>query len=181
MDSDPVVVVEYDPRWPARFASERDSILAALDDLVTAVHHVGSTAVPGLAAKPIIDILVEARTADLSADQIVAMERLGYEYRGEAGIAGRRFFRKGQPRSHHVHLFEHGHPEVEKHLLFRDYLRAHPEEAARYATLKRDLAARFGADRAGYTDSKDSFIAKVVERARARRQRSTSRRRTPGR
>ncbi len=156
-----IVLAPYDPQWPGLFAIERDAILRACGDLIRAVHHVGSTSIPGIAAKPVIDVMaVLARHADGLAC-IPAMERLGYESRGAAGIEGRHFFRKGDPRSHHVHMFADGHPEIGRHLRFRDYLIAHPDELRAYEALKRELAARFVDDVGAYADAKDDFCHRI--------------------
>lgn len=121
---------------------------------------------PGLAAKPIIDIMPGVEDINRARGPLVAaMEGLGYESLGEYGIVGRLYFRRGEPRSHHVHVFEVGHPEWRKHLLFRDYLRAHPEVAAEYGALKRELASAHRTDRAAYTDAKGPFIARILELA----------------
>lgn len=159
-----VIIHDYDSGWPRAYEAERARVEAILGDLVLAIHHIGSTAVPSLAAKPIIDILVELRTLDLPKERIAAMEQLGYEYRGEYGIPGRRYFSDRNRR--HIHAFLAGHPKVEEHLVFRDYLRAHPAEAARYATLKRELAGRFQDDPTAYQEAKRPFIEAAIERAR---------------
>jgi GrpB-like predicted nucleotidyltransferase (UPF0157 family) len=165
--SEPVAVVDYDQRWPGVFELERDRVRDSLGDAVVAVEHIGSTAVPGLAAKPIIDMLVGLRTLDSAEAQIGAMEALGYEYLGENGIPGRLFFRKGRPRSHHVHAVLFESDLWERHLAFRDYLRAHPAEAADYAQFKLTLVGEVGGDRDGYTEEKDRYAAALEERARS--------------
>lgn len=157
----PIILVPYDARWPAAFAIERDAILRACGGVIRAVHHVGSTSIPGIAAKPVIDILPVLLRHEDGLGCVEAMTALGYEARGEAGIRGRHFFRKGDPRSHHVHMFADGHPEIGRHLRFRDYLRAHPDEARAYESLKRALAARFVTDTRGYADAKDEFCARI--------------------
>lgn len=164
-----VVIVDYDPQWPARFEAERARIALALGsvDGVIAIEHVGSTAVPGLAAKPIIDIMIGVREIAIGERCIEPMESLDYEYRGDAGIPGRHYFRKGNPRSHHLHLIEHGSEFWVNHLLFRDELRSHPESAREYEALKRELAERHRFDRAAYTDAKNPFIASALARARS--------------
>jgi GrpB-like predicted nucleotidyltransferase (UPF0157 family) len=165
--SEPVTVVDYDPAWPRLFAEESERIRAALGDAVAAVEHIGSTAVPGLAAKPVIDVLVGLRTIDLTRQQIGAMESLGYEYLGELGIPGRLFFRKGRPRSHHVHAVLHESDLWARHLAFRDYLRARPDEAKNYAAFKKTLAAEVAGERDGYTAGKDAFATPLQQRALA--------------
>ncbi len=163
-----IEVVPYDPAWPAAFAAERALLNDALGDAAVEIHHIGSTSVPGLAAKPIIDILVEA--TDLAAldahdDAVVA---LGYESMGEFGIPGRRFYRKGgADRTHHVHAFATDDPGLARHLAFRDYLRVHPEVTAEYAALKQRVVATCANDIERYMAGKNDFIKRVEETATA--------------
>lgn len=175
---DEILIMDYDPEWLRLYEKERALICSALGDTVADIQHVGSTAVPGLVAKPVIDILIGVRDLSLDEKNIEALSEIGYEYRGEAGIPGRLFFRKGMPRTHHVHVAVLGGEFWTEHLLFRDYLRAHPEEALRYADLKRDLAARLRTDRASYTESKAPFISSILAKARMWRQ--TARLQTDG-
>jgi GrpB-like predicted nucleotidyltransferase (UPF0157 family) len=163
--ADPVVLVPYSEAWPALFVEERLRIERALGSWVKRIEHVGSTAVPGVAAKPILDIMVGVRSLREAEYCIRPLEQLGYEYRGEAGVSGRLFFRKGNPRTHHLHVTEIGSEFWERHLLFRDYLRAHSKTAREYAQLKHHLADRFRGDRAGYTEAKTGFISEIVRRA----------------
>jgi GrpB-like predicted nucleotidyltransferase (UPF0157 family) len=166
-----VRIVPYDPAWPARFAEEEERIYAALGGLVFAVRHIGSTAVPGLPAKPIIDILAGLPALENVPAAVPRLESLGYEYLGEYGIPERHYFRRppgpAATRLFHVHMVQVGSPFWADHLLFRNYLRRHPEEAARYAALKQDLAARHGKDRDAYTADKTDFVQGTLERARA--------------
>ena len=166
----PVVIVEYDPRWPALYEAEASAILGAIGHVIVALEHVGSTSVPGLGAKPIIDILAGVRILADAAQCVEPLRGLGYEYvpEYEAEIPDRRYFRKGPPagRTHHLHLVEHGGEFWMRHLLFRDYLRAHPEAAQAYDRLKRELAARFGSDRDGYTDAKTEFVRSIEAKTR---------------
>jgi GrpB-like predicted nucleotidyltransferase (UPF0157 family) len=131
------------------------------------IEHIGSTSVPDLCAKPIVDVLVGLRELALTDGQIRAMERLGYEYLGEHGLPGRLFFRK-KPRTHHVHVVEHGGDHWERQLTFRDTLRSDAEERRRYDEFKRRLAAE-GHPRETYTELKTPFIREVEGRARERR------------
>lgn len=163
----PVVIADHDPRWAARFAEERQRIAGALGAFALGVEHIGSTAVPGLAAKPILDLLVGVRPMPPGPEPIAALGRLGYDHLGEHGIPGRHFFARGWPRTHHLHLVEHGGAFWTSHLRFRDHLRAHPEEARAYAALKRELAARYRRDRFRYTEMKSAFIAAALARAGA--------------
>lgn len=170
---DPVIIVEYDPRWPMMFEEEKARLREVIGGKVLALEHVGSTAVPGLGAKPIIDIMAAVTTLDEAMQCVEPLKRLGYIYipAFEATIPERRFFRRGTPRTHHLHLVE---PESEfwkRQLLFRDYLRAHPEAAQEYYRLKVELAGKFGSDRDGYTNAKTAFIKSVEEKARAERSR----------
>ena len=167
---DAVEIAEYDHAWPGAYERERAAILAALGDLVFAIEHVGSTSVPGLAAKPIVDIMIGLRTMANGERCVEPLERLGYEYKGEAGIPGRLYFRKliDGLRTHHIHLVEHGCDFWKRHLLFRDYLRRHPQEVRQYQELKARLAAQYGDDRIGYTEAKTEFIESALTKARAR-------------
>jgi GrpB-like predicted nucleotidyltransferase (UPF0157 family) len=161
----PVVVLPYDVRWPELFRAERDPLAGIFGERAAGIEHVGSTAVPGLAAKGIVDILLGLRPLELRPPDLDAMARRGYVYRGELGIPGRHFFQKGRPPTHHVHVVEHGSVEWLKHVHFRDHLRAHPEDVQSYAKLKRDLAARYPDDRDAYTEGKSPFVAAVLRRA----------------
>lgn len=161
-----VVIVDYDPRWPGMFAEEKARIVDALAGLEITVEHVGSTAVPDLAAKPIIDIMVVVPDPAKGEKAIAPLTALGYKYRGELGIPGRFYFSKGSPRAHHLHLYPRDHPETARLLLFRDHLRAHPEAARAYAELKRSLAEKFRYDREAYTEAKNDFIKSIEARIR---------------
>lgn len=169
---DPIVIADYDVAWPARFEAEKARILGAIGTWAVAVEHIGSTAVPGLAAKPIIDIMVGVASLDCAAQCIAPLQALGYEYvpEFEADIPERRYFRrKSASEAYHLHLVAVTSGFWERHLLFRDYLRTHPGAARAYENLKRELAARFGSDREAYTDAKTTFIATIEGQARAER------------
>jgi GrpB-like predicted nucleotidyltransferase (UPF0157 family) len=163
-----VEVVPHDPRWRDSFEAESRQIAAALGENVVAIHHIGSTAVPGIHAKPIVDLLVEVKDLAGLDGRSAAMESLGYEVMGEYGIPGRRYFRKDNQegiRTHHVHAFEAGSAEVERHLAFRDYMIAHPADAQRYGELKRKLAQEHPQSADAYMDGKDGFIQEIDRRA----------------
>lgn len=164
-----IVIAAYDPAWPRLFAREAARIAEACGERVVAIEHVGSTAVPGLAAKPIIDIMPGVRALADADACIGAMVSLGYEYVSafEDALPERRYFRRYTDgvRSHHVHMVELGGSFWERHLLFRDYLRAHREVAMEYEQLKRDLA-RIHEDTVSYADAKTDFIQSVEGRAR---------------
>ena len=167
---DEVEIAEYDSAWPGAYERERTAILGALGELVFAIEHVGSTSVPGLGAKPIIDIMIGLRELTDHARCVAPLQSLGYEHKGEVGIPDRHYFRKPVlgPRTHQIHMVEHGSDFWVRHLLFRDYLRANPDKAAAYDRLKRELAERFGTDREGYTEAKTEFIRSAEAKARAR-------------
>jgi GrpB-like predicted nucleotidyltransferase (UPF0157 family) len=162
-------LTEYDPRWPALFEEERQRILNATAAWVDRIEHVGSTAIRGMAAKPIIDILIGLRSIDDARKCIPRLEAIGYEYvpEHERQIPERRYFRKGpvESRTHHIHMVESSSAFFREHLLFRDYLRAHPKDAKQYEGLKRVLAARHENDREAYTKSKTEFIESIVRTA----------------
>lgn len=164
----PIEIVDYDATWPRQFEEERRRILAAIGRYVAAVEHVGSTAVPGLAAKPIIDILVGLRSLADATNCINPLKVLGYEYvpEWEAELPERRYFRRVEPRprTHHIHMVENTSEFWRRQLLFRDYLRAYPEDARAYETLKRDLASRFEVGRE-YAKAKSVFIKAILDKA----------------
>lgn len=161
-----VAVVDYDPKWSASFETESNLLSRALGTAALKIHHVGSTAVPGLAAKPIIDILIEVTSLEALDVLNEDMRRLGYEPKGEYGIPGRRFFEKGgNNRTHHVHAFRCGDFNVTRHIAFREYLRAHPEVAREYGELKKAAAATCGNDVERYCDVKDAFVKRVEAEA----------------
>ena len=165
-----VFVVPYDPAWTGQFARESPAVALALGDLLVAIHHIGSTAIPGIDAKPIIDMLAVVSSISGVDSHSAAMEALGYEVMGAFGIPGRRYFRKDDAagkRTHQVHAFQAGAPQIERHLPFRDFLRAHGTYAREYAALKGRLATLHPYDIAAYTDGKDRFIKEMDAQAAA--------------
>ena len=163
-----IEVVPHDPDWSNQFKTEADKLGAILGQEVVAIHHIGSTAIPDIQAKPIIDVLVEVRDVEKVDGFNTEMTRQGYRPQGEFGIPGRRFFVKGpdEARTHHVHAFQTGYPEVARHVDFRDYMIAHPEEARAYSRLKETLAQRFPHDIEGYIAGKDGFIKDIDRKAK---------------
>ncbi|MEG5057449.1 GrpB family protein [Microcoleus sp. A2-C5] len=156
-----VEVVPHDQNWRGAFETESRQIALALTENVVAIHHIGSTAIPQIHSKPIIDMLVEVKDITKLDPQTSAMEALGYEAMGEFGISGRRFFRKGNEagiRTHHIHAFEVNSAHIERHLAFRDYMIFHPEDAQQYSKLKQELAYKYSDNIQGYMDGKDGFI-----------------------
>lgn len=161
-----IAVSDYDERWPAMFQSLCTPLRSALGALALRIEHVGSTAVPGLAARPIIDVDVVIRSRDDLVETIARLGTLGYFHEGDLGIEGREAFRattSGLPE-HHLYVCAEGASELQRHLAFRDYLRASAEARARYAVLKRALAARAGADRAAYVSGKSDFVREALSR-----------------
>lgn len=159
----------HSPGWDAEFRAEAERLRAVLGEEVVAVHHVGSTAIPGISAKPIIDILLAVRQVERLDDFGPEMAGLGYEGRGEFGLPGRRFFAKTTDgsRTHHIHAYTTGSPELERHLAFRDFMISHPENARAYGRLKESLAKEFPTDIEGYMDGKDAFIKEMEREALA--------------
>jgi GrpB-like predicted nucleotidyltransferase (UPF0157 family) len=163
-----VVVLPHDPKWRVTFEAEAKQIAAALGENVEAIHHIGSTAIPNIYAKPVIDLLIQVRDITEVDKQSSGMKSLGYEVMGEFGIPGRRYFRKDDQkgtRTHQIHIYESGSAQLERHLAFRDYMISHPEEAQRYSELKRQLAAKYPQNIDGYMDGKDDFIKEIDRKA----------------
>ncbi len=161
--SEPIQIVPYDPAWPVTLQTLRSRLYDAVGHLAVAVEHVGSTAVSGLAAKPILDVDVVMRSASDLADAICRLGGIGYVHLGDQGVPGREAFAgpQGSPQ-HHLYLVVQGSEALRNHVQFRDYLRAHPDKAAEYSLLKRKLALRFRDDRDGYTEGKTEFVKGVL-------------------
>ena len=174
----PVIVEDYDPRWPEQFERLRSRIASALGPLATAIEHVGSTAIPGLAAKPIIDLDVLLRSSSDLSEAIVRLATLGYQHRGDLGVLGREAFRP-PPNDVLHHLYVHGPDSREyiRHITFRNYLRANREEAQAYERLKRTLAQEYRNDREAYNQAKSEFVEAVLRRAATRMEPFSSTRR----
>lgn len=166
-EDEPVRVVAYDPAWPDRFAGERRVLETTLGAWITGgVHHVGSTAVPGLAAKPTVDIMVGVESLEAARPCIALLASIGYRYWPYRPEVMHWFCKPSlSQRLYHLHVMEHGGTEWRRRFAFRDFLRDHPETAAEYAALKRALAARYEHDREAYTDAKGEFVHAVVARA----------------
>ncbi|HEX4301184.1 MAG TPA: GrpB family protein [Rhizomicrobium sp.] len=163
----PVIVVDYDPAWPQIYERLRAPLAAALGDCVATIEHVGSTAVPGLAAKPVIDIDAALVRACALPQAIERLAPLGYEHEGDLGIPGRHAFRHAAALPvHHLYVCLPDCIDYHRHIVFRDRLRIHPEEAAAYGNLKRELAMTFRDDRDGYTRAKSAFVEAILARAR---------------
>jgi GrpB-like predicted nucleotidyltransferase (UPF0157 family) len=165
-----VQVFPYNPHWPGMFSRAAREIADALGARMLAIHHIGSTSVPDMHAKPVIDMLAivdDVAALDTCAERMTAIR---YEVMGEFGIAGRRYYRRDNAageRTHQVHAFAVGSPHVERHLAFRDFMRAHPHHASEYAQLKQRLAEQFPRDMDAYIDGKDPFIKAMEAQALA--------------
>lgn len=163
LKSGEVKVAPYSPDWPVKYAAEERLLQQTIGPLIEEIQHIGSTAIPGLAAKPIIDIAVAVANLATVEALIAPLQTIGYEYRGLLnGIAGHYFFRKGDPRVYFLHLFAHHSDFWRRRLAFRDYLRAHSAVAADYVARKRLAAAQHPNDRDAYTASKQAFIEQVT-------------------
>ncbi len=168
----PVEICEYDTAWPLKFEKQKGDLMNAIGNKVVAIEHIGSTAVPGLGAKPIIDIMVGLRQLSDAEDCIEPLRRIGYAYvpELEAEIPERRYFHKGPsnvPEKHyHLHMVEIHGEFWSVQILFRDYLRTHSDSAREYFKLKKKLAAKYRLNREAYTDAKSSFIKSTIAKAR---------------
>lgn len=160
-----IVLVDHDPQWLVSAAEEGRRIAAACGPKVIRVEHIGSTSVPGLIAKPVLDLMPVLRNFDDGFDCVAPMRALGYWYAGDFGISGRHLFVKGSPRTHHAHFLVEGSLEARRHIAVRDTLRGSPAAAARYAALKRDLAAKFGDNREGYAEAKSQLMRELFDLA----------------
>ena len=162
-----VEVVEYNKKWQILFQEEAQKIKSILGNELIDIYHIGSTAVENLKAKPIIDIMPIVRDITKVDDYNNEFENLGYESKGEYGIVGRRYFRKGlKIRTHHIHIFEISNfKDIERHLAVRDFLRTHPQDAFEYGELKSKLAIAYPSDIEAYCDGKDGFVKELERKA----------------
>jgi GrpB-like predicted nucleotidyltransferase (UPF0157 family) len=174
----PIYLAAYDPHWPEVFEVEKKLILDAIGEWIVAIEHVGSTSIPGIAAKPVIDICVGVRSIGEAYKTIFPLSELGYRCMGEAGIPERLYFKKPDdskslripgavPRTHQIHMYETSNPEWQRHLAFRDYLRGHGEAREEYEALKRRLATEYGNDIEAYADAKSEFVERILRLAGA--------------
>lgn len=164
-----VVLAEYDTRWPDLFEAEKERILDAIGPRVLAIEHVGSTAVPGMPAKPVIDVMAGTRDVGATADDCAApLQNIGYEHIPRPALSDRRMFRRGAwllECMYHLHMVEMDGITWRRYMVFRDVLRADPVVARSYQELKRQLAVEYRFDRAAYTTAKNWFVESVIARA----------------
>ena len=175
--SDTIYLADSDPRWPQLFEEERARLQAAIGEWAADIQHVGSTSIPGIAAKPIIDVAVHLRSLVDALYCITPLMELGYECLGEFGIPGRIYFRRrtdaplrgqshdGVGRTHQIHMYELTNEQYEKQIVFRDYLRSHQDARDAYEALKRELAARHARDVEAYALAKSEFVLDILRRA----------------
>jgi GrpB-like predicted nucleotidyltransferase (UPF0157 family) len=158
-----IEVIPYKPEWTAQYNEEATKIADILDHELIEIHHIGSTAIKGICAKPIIDILIVVRSIPYIDKLNERMIGIGYRPMGEYGIKGRRFFIKGHDelRTHHLHAFQLGDGQIKKYLYFRDYLIANPNVAKHYSDLKIELAGKYPHNIDKYMDGKDGFISNI--------------------
>lgn len=163
-----VELVPHNPEWSQLADQEMSRLLEGLSFPIIGIYHIGSTSIPDIKAKPILDFVMEVEDLDHVIKSHAEFEALGYESKGEFGIPGRQFFTRDTDgeRSHHLHVFQQGHPDIERHTVFRDYLRANPAAARDYEALKEQLAKRFPKQSSDYTAAKSDFILSMDEVAR---------------
>jgi len=159
-----IEIVEFSEKWCVEYTNELKSIKAILSQEIIKSYHIGSTAIQGMAAKPIIDILLVVKSLNNIDNYNKELFQLGYEAKGEYGLVGRRFFQKGgDNRTHHVHVFEEGNPEIERHVLFVEYLKCHPKKVMQYEKLKKSLEIKYKYKPSKYSLGKSDFI-QLIER-----------------
>lgn len=159
-----VFLTPWTNEWVTEFTNESDKITSEIGELVLAVHHIGSTAVKNLSAKPIIDIAVELKDFKLGKHCVKGLERLGYEYKGTDILPERYYFSKGEPRTHQIHMFQTGNIFLEKQLAFRDYLLNDNKALNEYQTLKEKLTKTHQTDKVTYSYAKTDFINTIMEK-----------------
>lgn len=162
-----VRLVSYSPAWHILFEREKKTLLVALQGRVLKLEHIGSTSIPDMEAKPIIDMAAAFASLEVIQQCIGPLAAIGYEYKGEYGLPGRHFFVKGMPHTHYLHLVAQDSEHWAAWLIFRDYLTERREIAAEYALLKKSLAEEYKSDRDAYTKAKGDFIMGIVARAKA--------------
>lgn len=161
-----IEVVPHNSQWEDEYRKEAKIICSIMGNEIVEIHHIGSTSIPNIYAKPVIDILIGVKCIKNVDKYNKEMEKLGYIAKGECGIAGRKFFLKGlYNRTDHIHIFQTGNPEIKRHLNFRDYMIAHPKEAKHYEELKKELAIKFRYDSEGYCNGKNVFIKDIDNKA----------------
>lgn len=158
-------LTEYNENWVRMYEEEAHLLKNIFGEEINKFEHFGSTAIPGMKAKPVIDMMCIVRDIEIIDGFNERMYSLGYDVAGEWGIPGRRLFRKGgEKRTHHIHIYQFDNPQIQRHLIFRDFLRSHPDEVELYRNMKEELAQRFD-DTSFYSKAKKPFVQEVQNRA----------------
>lgn len=171
MSNDSIYLSSYDDKWPELAAKEIVAIREVLPNINFEIEHIGSSAIPGLSAKPIIDLLIGVDSLTDAKQFVEPLEKIGYSYWRANPKEWHFYFVKGLPlaggtgRTHHVHIYEKTHEDFRKKLLFRDYLRTHSDAVQEYLRLKQNLSSQFSDDREAYTDGKTDFVKSILKRA----------------
>lgn len=161
-----VTVTEFNPEWKQQFELASSEIQKVLGEECLAVHHIGSTSVQGMAAKPVIDLMPVVRDIEQIDRFNNELKKLGYIAKGENGLPGRRYYQRGgDERTHHIHIYQEGNTEITRHLAFRDYLRENPRIAEEYGTLKKKLAKEFPCNIEKYIEGKEIMVSQIEKRA----------------
>jgi GrpB-like predicted nucleotidyltransferase (UPF0157 family) len=160
-----VALYPYTKAWKRIFEEEKEILQANLGNTIIDIQHIGSTSIPGMIAKPIIDIAIGVENFENAFICVRPIENLGYEFKGEFGIPRRHYFVKGEPRTHHIHMLEMESSEWINQLIFRNYIINHPESLHSYARLKEELAEKFPKEREAYTEGKTEFIMQIIQLA----------------
>lgn len=161
-----VEVTPYNQNWPLMYEEEANKLRKIFESEIIEIYHIGSTSVDGLIAKPVIDIMPVVTDIDRVDSFNNAMIDIGYKPKGENGLPGRRYFQKGEDkRTHHIHFYEIGDYEIERHLAFRNYLRLHPDAVKKYGSLKKELSLRYPNDIEAYISGKEELVSKIEKKA----------------
>lgn len=167
LPKDVLQFLPYNPEWKRLFEEEKQQLQSVIGKNILDIQHIGSTSIPGIIAKPILDIGIAVHNFEQAALSIEPITRIGYTYRGEKGISKRHFFIKGNPTTHHLHMFEIESTNWKNHLIFRDYLRQNLEIVKQYAELKIQLLQKYKGDRDAYQEAKKPFIEQVLKQAQS--------------
>ncbi|HHV97893.1 MAG TPA: GrpB family protein [Clostridiaceae bacterium] len=159
-------IEEYNPEWVKKYEYEKEQLCNALGDMVLGIEHVGSTSIPGIWAKPIVDIMIGVKSLPLEKSLIDKVVELGYECLGEAGVSGRIYFRKRFPKAYNVHITQFGNLIWKNNILLRDYLRCNKDEAMRYSELKKNIISEGVNDLLEYSERKADFINEILKKAK---------------
>ncbi|OAB42153.1 GrpB family protein [Paenibacillus glacialis] len=165
-----VFLVPWTEQWEIEFNEEEKNIRIEINDDILAIHHIGSTAIKGLSAKPIIDIAIEIKLFESGINCVEGLEKIGYSYKGTDVLPDRHYFNKGEPRTHQIHMYQTGSEYLNKQLMLRDYLRTNDIARLKYQELKERLSKENSEDKLAYADAKTDFVNKIISAADRRRQ-----------